>query len=253
MMTDQTSLSTLPWVPRSPHYPGFVTPILEISRKYEIDRIREQIEGHIESDWPQTLHDWDRLEREIKSMTKDTRIKCIDDYLPEPAAAIKLAHQFDIPTILPTAFYHLSRLSILDDWDKTHADPPITTLNRTQRTAKWGLLSARDFHCLLLGKAEFAEILRRCIGAEELVHTRIIARTRETLHEQCRVGEAAWRAICDRCSLSADPLALLESESIGSEDDKSRCPTCIVGLRAKIPTVRAMIWEKLGILFHLKD
>ncbi|KAH0826099.1 hypothetical protein J3R83DRAFT_11656 [Lanmaoa asiatica] len=244
--------SPLPWTPRSPRYPALITPILDLSRKYGIDRVREQVLRHLESDWPQTLKDWDKLERDIEFMISDSDVEYIDDYLPEPAAAIKLAYQFDIPSILPSAFYHLSRLSILDDWDKTHADSAMSIRNLRKRTAQWGLLSAKDFHCLLLGKAEFAGILRRCINTGELRHRKVdngVGRSRD----ECEMGERLWKDICDRCSESADPLALLKSLATFEGDEAQHCRTCAKALRARIPAVRAEIWKKLGDLFHLKD
>ncbi|KAF8121079.1 hypothetical protein EV363DRAFT_1187321 [Boletus edulis] len=215
--------SDLPWLPRSPCYPELITPILDLSRKYGITRMYAQIMRHLESDWPQTLNDWDKLERDITE-TKNSDADRIDDHSPEPAAAIKLAHRFDIPSILPAAFYHLSRLSIQDDWDKTHADPSISIRNPTKRTAKWGLLSAKDFRCLLLGKAELADFLRGCINPEDLRHSHM------------------WQGILVKCLQSADPLAELKSSAAQN-----------ILLRAKIQVLRGRIWEKLGDFFHVKD
>ncbi|KAF8548168.1 hypothetical protein OG21DRAFT_1471559 [Imleria badia] len=243
--------SDLPWMPRSPNYPALVTPILDLSRKYGIDRMYAQIVRHLESDWPQTLKDWDKLEKEIEieSTTSNSDVERIDNSFPEPAATIKLARQFDIPGVLPAAFYHLSRISILDDWDKTHADPSICIRNLTKRTVRWGLLSATDFRCLLLGKAEFADFLRGCINMEDLRHTTYSVSHRRNI--ACNAGEGLWKDILEKCLQSADPLALLKTSI---EEDKDRgCNICTNILRAKILAVRAQIWEKLGDLFHLKD
>ncbi|KAF8121129.1 hypothetical protein EV363DRAFT_1366668 [Boletus edulis] len=225
--------SDLPWMPRSPCYPELITPILDLSRKYGITRMYAQIMRHLESDWPQTLNDWDKLERDITE-TKNSDADRIDDHSPEPAAAIKLAHRFDIPSILPAAFYHLSRLSIQDDWDKTHADPSISIRNPTKRTAKWGLLSVEDFRCLLLGKAELADFLRGCInpGTPQFMNT-----SRQEVVE-------TWDVIINPCLQSADPLALLKSLAAKREH---------LLLGAEIQVLRAQIWEKLGDFFHVKD
>lgn len=253
-MTDQMSFSTLPWVPRSLNYPAFIsviTPILDLSRKYGINRMREQIQGHLESDWPQTLKEWDKLEREIEFMGNDSGAH--DNCLPETVATIKLARQFDIPSILPAAFYHLSRLSILNDWDKAHADPSTHIRNPTKRTAQWGLLSAKDFHCLLLGKAELAEFLQGCIDVGGLRHQKdSIWGGKTSLDGECEAGKGLWKDLCDRCSRSADPLALLRS-SVGSKVAEVKCSTCTKRLVEEIARARAKVWEKLGDLFHLED
>lgn len=200
--------------------------------------MREQILRHLESDWPQTLKDWDKLERQIQFMRSESNEQRIDDHFPEPASAIKLARQFDIPSILPAAFYHLSRLSILDDWDRTHADPFIPIRNPTKRTAQWGLLSAEDFRCLIFGKAVFPEGLRRIMES----------------HDDSPIGltgkcnpEGLWNDICDRCLQSADPLALLQVESNKSH----HCTACTKTLRSKFLKTRREVWDKLGTFFHL--
>lgn len=58
--------------------------------------------------------------------------------------------KYNIPSILPSAFYHLASLNISDDWDKTRIIPddgsPVE-LGRTQRTARWSLLSVEDWLC----------------------------------------------------------------------------------------------------------
>ncbi|KAG6377978.1 hypothetical protein JVT61DRAFT_14774 [Boletus reticuloceps] len=237
--------SDLPWMPRSPRYPELITPILDLLRKYGIARMYAQIVRHLESDWPQTLNDWDKLEKEITETKYYSDADRMDDHSPEPAAAIKLAHRFDIPSILPAAFYHLSRLSIQDDWDKTHTDPSIR--HPTKRTAKWGLLSAKDFRCLLLGKAELADFLRGCINPGDLRNSHIVNCRREI----CDVGGQTWQDILARCLQSADPLASLKISA--ERDHFPHCSIYAKALKAKIQVVRAQIWEKLGDFFHVKD
>jgi hypothetical protein len=48
--------------------------------------------------------------------------KNVDDYLPEPALAIRLACNCDIPSILPVAFYHLSCISVYYDCHKLYSE-----------------------------------------------------------------------------------------------------------------------------------
>ena len=79
----------------------------------------------LECDWPQSLRQWDNLEDEIAMLESSWMNQSpppsihLDDCLPEPAAAIRLARECDVPNILPAAFYHLSRLSIADNWSST--------------------------------------------------------------------------------------------------------------------------------------
>ncbi|KAJ6628887.1 hypothetical protein B0H10DRAFT_1777682 [Mycena sp. CBHHK59/15] len=109
--------SELPYKRLDPLTPINVRGILAMATKYEMEPLRDRIVAQIEADWPHSLFEWDRLEREIESITKDHN--SYDDYmvddlyldekLPEPGAAIRLAIDWSIPKILPSAFYHLSR------------------------------------------------------------------------------------------------------------------------------------------------
>ncbi|EPQ50720.1 hypothetical protein GLOTRDRAFT_50178, partial [Gloeophyllum trabeum ATCC 11539] len=104
-----------------PKTPSIVDPILSIATKYEIRVLREPIIKQLTEDWPTTLKAWDVLEKEIAVMLKaaydDPVVFIMDDHLPEPVSAIRLAYKCGVPTILPAAFYHLSRLPMR--WDRT--------------------------------------------------------------------------------------------------------------------------------------
>lgn len=99
---------------------------LRLATKYQVDALRSRIVRHFEADWPRTLAEWDRLESEIDSMMEEHQDEknledfnqvdglFLDERLPEPAAAIRLAIEFGIPSILPAAFYTLARTT--PDW-----------------------------------------------------------------------------------------------------------------------------------------
>jgi len=86
-----------------------------------MEHLCQRIVEHFEADWPQTLWQWERLQAEIRAMGKDWSEEHpggvvsvhMDDVLPEPASVIRLARDCDIPSVLPRAAYHLSRLSAL--------------------------------------------------------------------------------------------------------------------------------------------
>lgn len=71
----------------------------------------------------------------------------LDDRLPEPSSAIRVARLYDIPDILPAAYYDLFCIhSLQDDWDvlrKPNAENALHLKNRG-RTARWQLLDALD-------------------------------------------------------------------------------------------------------------
>ncbi|KAF8814583.1 hypothetical protein BYT27DRAFT_6966023 [Phlegmacium glaucopus] len=66
-----------------------------------------------------------------------------EDALPEPVSAIRLAREHNITSILPAAFYQLSRLPIIDDMTRSSEGV------EAPGTAEWNLLTADDLRCLL--------------------------------------------------------------------------------------------------------
>lgn len=162
--------SKLPYPRLDPRTPDGVRSILLMANKYQVDSIRQQIVERLESDWPQSYVDWQRQQAEVQVQleynkrideghfhyTKPSRL---DNAFPEPASAIRLARDCDIPSILPAAFYHLSRLNIDDDWDTARKplDPtaPLWAAYTPtmHRTVRWSLLTADDLRCMLAGKA----------------------------------------------------------------------------------------------------
>lgn len=154
-----------------------------MANKYQVDFVRRIIVTRLESDWPQTIEAWLRLEREIEGMKQDLRDRdCyethippleLDNALPEPASAILLARECNIPSILPPAFYHLSRLSIEDDWDlvrrletKEVTDVRDPRPSYESRSARWSILRAEDLRCLLVGRLAMEKCRRLHVGLD---------------------------------------------------------------------------------------
>ncbi|TFY59753.1 hypothetical protein EVG20_g7669 [Dentipellis fragilis] len=118
-----------------------VRPLLRMADKFQVDVLRDRIVAQLVSDWPQTIRQWDKLESEIQT---------------RPASAIRLARDFNIPEILGTAFYHLSRINIEHDWDSSRGvdkhGKPARVSNHRRRTARWDLLEKEDHMPLSRGR-----------------------------------------------------------------------------------------------------
>ncbi|EIM82193.1 uncharacterized protein STEHIDRAFT_23738, partial [Stereum hirsutum FP-91666 SS1] len=154
----------LPFPRLHPGTPNAVKGILKMANKYQVDKIRRIIIERLESDWPQSLADWRRLEAEIEVMGSDgwahvedpdTMVHLhLDRRLPEPASAIRLAQEYNIPSILPAAYYQLSRLTVEYDTESVEQDAEafVMTHGIVQRTAQWSLLEGRDFMRVLRGQ-----------------------------------------------------------------------------------------------------
>jgi hypothetical protein len=81
---------------------------LKLATKYQVDALRDQIIKHLERDWPSTIDDWDRVDDETHKKQLAV-LQSLDGVVPDPVYAILLARPCDVPQILPTAFYVLSR------------------------------------------------------------------------------------------------------------------------------------------------
>jgi len=66
--------------------------------------------------------------------------------IPEPAAAIALAEQFDIRSILPVAYYDLLRCTPRKDWGELLEGYCI--YNMSDKPARWGCLTAKSLRKL---------------------------------------------------------------------------------------------------------
>jgi hypothetical protein len=245
----------LPYRHLDPNTPSSVRHVLALANKYELDHLRNRIVAHLESDWPQSLWEWDQLEGQIHLMSMtwgekhicDTMPRFLDDYLPEPASAIRLAREHDIPTILPAAFYHLSRLSI---WSDRHAVRSSagrkSILIDRQQTAEWDILTVTDYICLLKGRAKLSaatkELLRFTLHIEDGHWSEGRCSTgRRELHEEIR----------EACLHTTDLLHTLKlyaaRESFGNEI----CDTCSIYIRSDVKMFRDVIWMELPEFFHL--
>ncbi|KAI0048890.1 hypothetical protein FA95DRAFT_986434 [Auriscalpium vulgare] len=83
--------------------------ILRLAVKYGADDLQDLVKTVLRAQWPSTLQGWD----ELQSCPVDETHTCIGDtaYLPpNPARAIRLAIDCDLPEIIPTAYYALSCL-----------------------------------------------------------------------------------------------------------------------------------------------
>ena len=115
-----------------------------------MDTIRTRAVEILEDSWPSTFNGWLRLKSELNTI-RDVSLRdpdnlfngqIVDDCTPEPASAIRIAEDYDIPTILPYAYYRLAVMPISNDWDKFRADEDLRSrLVNGERTARWTLVA----------------------------------------------------------------------------------------------------------------
>ncbi|KAG8912676.1 hypothetical protein FRC01_004954 [Tulasnella sp. 417] len=145
--------------------------IIRLSRKYLLLRLAPAAMFRIRSDWPTTLEEWDQNELQILAITRrnaQIRYESQDAGSPlgpeenpvEPCRVIRFARQENIPEILPAAFYHLSRLSSLND---LHRRPESSSQGLGRAHGYWmeggryatrSVLTRADWDTLMIGRAE---------------------------------------------------------------------------------------------------
>ncbi|TDL15799.1 hypothetical protein BD410DRAFT_777707 [Rickenella mellea] len=222
----------LPYKRHDPDTPLLVKGILSLATKYEVDSIRRRIVEHIKEDWPMNLLEWEEI---------DLRIKLYDDNEDdigiiqlEPAAAISLARQFDIPDILPAAFLQLSRTDPSIHWD----DPDVP---KATPRARWNLLSQEDLMCLLRGN----QALRHAVSTIPCPVARGYCRSRT----KCK---SVYEAVLHDCG-SVDWLHNLLCLSSPSPTRDQLCKHCVEQLESNVSLYnkRVEIFEDLTEYFAL--
>jgi hypothetical protein len=256
-------VSVLPFKRLDPRTPHSVKQILYLASKYDVDHIRHRIIGHVEQDWPRSLWQWDQIETEIHSLREiwhtnrepalDYEWSYIDDHLPEPASAIRLARECDIPSILPAAFYHLSRLSIYDDWKEARKCIDVHSLRYVgldigRRTADWSLLAADDFICLLKGQA------RLSVAAGEMLQFGLDSHEPNEHPSDCCSSlkrSELVKEIREACRLTRD-LFLTTRGYMERRDFDNICQCCHSCIRDDLSNFRRHLWNRLPDIFSLK-
>lgn len=138
---------------------------MQLAIKYQIDWIRTRIVEQFEADWPKTIFEWRRQRGEWKANLTSMAMRIeplypLEHFHAEPAAAIRFALDFDIPSILPAAYYRLAMADLEEQWK----DPEPVTLDPEGVSARWGCLDAGILMRLMRGKERLMEKYFRISG-----------------------------------------------------------------------------------------
>ncbi|GJE96790.1 BTB domain-containing protein [Phanerochaete sordida] len=144
--------------PLDPANPARARGAMRLARKYDVDAVRTRIVQRLEADWPKDVIEWLRLCADVR---KRTELRDAIDrmyvgapspepapFVPEPASAVRFAREFDVPSILPAAFYALALTDVRADWDA-----PGARRSELFAAARWTLLDATDVLRVARGKA----------------------------------------------------------------------------------------------------
>ncbi|EKM55376.1 uncharacterized protein PHACADRAFT_255961 [Phanerochaete carnosa HHB-10118-sp] len=249
--------------------------VLRLATKYGMDPLRKIIMQCIQSDWPQTLQEWDYLQasiahaRELKhaapsmimDQTSDGTGPCrspyVDDSYPEPASAIRLAVEFGLAGVLPAAFYQLAIIDPSADWDEFRdagdaaaAWEHQCALANGGRTARWTLLDRANLMRFLRGRTKLDEwlsdiedCLTSYLGTAECVDVYHCERERGNCRRQFLLeGPGRTRPF--------DPLQATR-HLVNVIPNYQLCGACARHIRSELLRVRQEIWDEIPTMFNL--
>ncbi|KAJ6490351.1 hypothetical protein C8R47DRAFT_1014560 [Mycena vitilis] len=237
--------SELPHKRLDPLTPINVSRTLAMATKYEMEALRDRIVAQLQADWPNTLTEWDRLETEVESIMDEHESKegelvdglYLDERLPEPAAAIRLAMDCNVPRIMPAALYHLSRLRTDDDWLQYHEDRP--TLIQVNRTARWDLLEAADYKLLLKIREMLADSW----------YSSLFSPSNNCLSSPA--CQDSWGKTYLQWQRATDPLTLMKS--FLETRPHLVCKNCWNATKPKVRQCRATLWDQISAVAVAND
>jgi hypothetical protein len=226
-----------------------VSGILRLSTKYILDPLRTLAIDHLSVAWPTALRAWDARE-------DVPRVQ-----YPSPIDVINLARELNVPSLLPAAFYDLSRFPFAQIFE-----PP-----DTHRLCSTSALSNADIQRLALGKEAAQNHITHLIRAMGSIHSCVAVHPRRasffsaTARDVC-VSPAACRKdfaelvdlatqhfLFDRERGCTDPLYVAEElgqlKSGGAEF--CECRPCAAQLELWAAREREKMWKLVPSWFRL--
>ena len=166
---------------KDPDFYAHIYGLMKLSDKYQLTSISKVILERLDEDWPKTLLAVLRLQADadfLRSSNLGSIVSTgiywsrIGSALPDPATAIRLANDFNIPSILPTAFY---LLATEDSTMYNKTGKPNKGRDRSNSypswTIRWDLLSESDMLRYYQGKELLLQELKRVHSVFSIEHT----------------------------------------------------------------------------------
>ncbi|KZV61187.1 hypothetical protein PENSPDRAFT_659081 [Peniophora sp. CONT] len=239
--------------------------ILRLGTKYAVDKLRDRALAHLMIAWPTTLEGWDAREEAAREHEFDTG----QPLYPSPIAVINLAREINAPSLLPAAFYDLSRFSFSQLFDPPPLSPPLSRAASPPPTS--ASLSIRDLQRLALGKeaaslavsALIASLVRGPGAAHARKpsipptqpasahhqHNQTCATPGACHREFAELGTLATRHyVCERGRGHADPLFVADELAALLGE----CGPCARSLDAWAQRERARLWRMLPAWFRVE-
>lgn len=175
----------------------------------------------------------------------------MDDRFPDPASAIRLARECDVPSILPAAFYQLARTDI--DMDRLKRDD--VQENRARgRTARWDLMTGEDMVRLMHAQKAMRRPLQQFLARFRVAHESIKwCRTFKRMDDITKKIRTKLEKVNGCPETFGDPLYWLwefREEKVDME-----CDDCCLRRwkDVALDEARDDIWNKLPEYFNLEN
>ncbi|KAF8202520.1 hypothetical protein BJ912DRAFT_444693 [Pholiota molesta] len=248
-----------------------VSGILRLSTKYLIDSLRAKALAHLSQAWPSDLKTWDAREDLARSFEMEGN----PTRYPHPCTVINLAREVNAPSLLPSAFYDLSRYSVAQIFEPTEDDPlhrsppPAPLLPHDMQRLFLGKEASQHTVTTLIQSMGSGQYIRHPPGSSALGgglgHSMASSpRKARDPHGVC-VSAAACRKdftelvdlatqhyLFDRERGCGDPLYVAEELGQLKSAEFSECKACARALEAWAARERERIWKLLPLWFRLE-
>ncbi|KAG5653415.1 hypothetical protein H0H81_000702 [Sphagnurus paluster] len=241
-----------------------VSGVLRLATKYIVESLRAKALDHLSAAWPSDLKTWDAREDLARSYETDLTSGSRPLEYPHPIAVINLSREVDAPSLLPAAFYDLSRYPFSHifepaEEEQTYRPLPVITAN----------LSNADMQRLCLGKEASQHAMTTLIqvmGNSQYVRPAQLSThmRKPSSHGVC-VSAAACRKdfselvdlatqhyLFDRERGCYDPLYVADELGQLKSAEFSECKACAKSLEAWAVREREKIWKMIPVWFRLE-
>lgn len=241
-------VSSFPSSKYDPYFAVDMCGVMALATKYDFSDLRLRIVRHFQQEWPTSAHTWEAWVKQSDAQLilnnksrYDHPHDVVNLHWPEPASAIHFARAFDIPSVLPAAFYRLSLIQTEIDWDRyDQLDFPYDD----RLVARWSLLNAEDLMTVM-------QLKFRCARLMERMPVSLSKMTCDCGDEGCTGSlQKLWAMISESHTASeSDPL---QAFSMRWRDDHTAyygvCHSMYTQYRQQAEIIMEGIWKDLQII-----
>ncbi|KIL69458.1 hypothetical protein M378DRAFT_48926, partial [Amanita muscaria Koide BX008] len=234
--------------------------ILRLSHKYIVDSLKAKALAHLSVAWPTNLKAWDMREDIARIYELETNGR---QFYPHPIAVINLAREVDAPSLLPAAFYDLSRRSFTQIFEAQEDGALNLFMNDMQRLCLGKEATQQAITALIQALGNSPQVRQSQYHAIAQTHGRrhsgsvfssgicISAATcRKDFSEL--VDLATQHYLFDRERGCYDPLYVAEELGQLKSAEFSECVACARTLESWAARERERLWKLIPQWFRLE-